>query len=89
MALVAAVVINAGSSTGTLNGLGFTCWMTDVNIQFYCYYDGGLEAGEQFIDGSMSVLRPVHTRQNLNAYLIRYWTMRIKYALVPSTLLKK
>ena len=34
----------------------------NVNIQFYCYYDGGLEAGEQFIDGSMSVLRPVHTR---------------------------
>ena len=33
--------------------------------------------------------RPVHTRHNLNAYLIRYWTMCIKYALVPSTLLKK
>ena len=36
-----------------------------------------------------SNLRPVHTRHNLNAYLIRYWTMRIKYASVPSTLLKK
>ena len=35
------------------------------------------------------LLRPVHTRHNLNAYLIRYWMMRIKYALVPSTLLKK
>ena len=33
--------------------------------------------------------RPVHTRHNLNAYLIRYWMMRIKYALVPSTLLKR
>ena len=32
-----------------------------------------------------SKLRPVHTRHNLNAYLIRYWMMRIKYALVPST----
>ena len=27
--------------------------------------------------------RPVHTRHNLNAYLIRYWMI-----LVPSTLLK-
>ena len=31
-------------------------------------------------------LRPVHTRHNLNAYLIRIWMMHIKYALVPSTL---
>ena len=62
MALVQAVVVYVGSSTGILKGLGLcvwvTCWMTvNVNIQFYCYYDGGLEAGEQFIDGSTNVLQ--------------------------------
>ena len=33
--------------------------------------------------------RPVHTRHNWNAHFIRYGTMCIKYALFPSTLLKK
>ena len=41
-----------------------------------------------FASLATGLLRPVHTRHNLNAYLIRNWTMRIKYALVPSTLLK-
>ena len=59
MALVPAVMV--GSSTSTLIGLGSVygspAATVNVNIQIYCYYDGGLEAGKQFIDGSTSILQ--------------------------------
>ena len=43
---------------------------------FYDFF-AQLKSGRVYMLMAVSGLRPVHTRHNLNAYLIRYWMMLV------------